>query len=99
MAAGDAIADTANGIGAPGNATRVYHITNDFEKVVSSGRAWGQTEGSVYGMRIPNASRLRTWMKSTVRDQGIVIFEDEAANLFKPHPFEGPYSLLKRALG
>jgi RHS repeat-associated protein len=77
----------------------IYNVTDDFSKVVSSGRVWGQTEGSVYGMRSANAPRWRTMADTPFRDPGTIIFEGQAAGLFKPHPVEGLYSGLKRALG
>jgi hypothetical protein len=77
----------------------VYNATDDFGKIVASGRVWGQTEGSVYGMRSANAPRWRTMANPATRDAGTIIFEGDAASLFHPHPVEGPYSGLKRPLG
>jgi hypothetical protein len=42
---------------------------------------------------------LRTMADPPVRNSGTIIFEEDAARLFNPHPFEGPYSGLKRLLG
>jgi RHS repeat-associated protein len=78
---------------------QVYNVTDDFSEVVSSGRVWGQTEGSVYGMGSANAPRWRTMADPPVRDPGTIIFEGQAASLFKPHPIEGVYSGMKRLLG
>jgi|GEM_PF-5561676 len=78
---------------------RIYSQVDNFNKIADDGRLWGQTEGSVYGMDTPNASRLRTMMDPKVADPGTIIFEGEAADLFKRHPIEGPYSGMKRAMG
>lgn len=79
--------------------TQIFTKTNDFSKILSSGRVWGQTEGSVWGMTSENASRWRTWIGSKTRDPGTLIFEGNAAKLFRPHPDEGWFSGIKRLLG
>ena len=76
----------------------IYNRTNDFSKVVSSGRLWGQTEGAVYGMKSLNA-QWRAMVNPLKPGNGTVIFQGQAASLFKPHPVEGLYSGLKRVLG
>ena len=83
----------------PSGADKIYNVTNDINKIISSGRVWGNTEGAVYGLSIPNAPIWRTWANPKMRDPGFVIFEGQAASLCKPHPIEGPYSLMKRLLG
>ena len=83
----------------PPQSPKIYTATEDIGKILSSGRVWGQTEGSVYGMATPNASRLRSMANPKVREPGLLIFEGKAASLFKRHPLEGAYSGLKRALG
>jgi hypothetical protein len=79
----------------------IYSTQGDIHQIINSGRVWGQTEGSVYGMTYPNASRLRSWAKSPLElnDPGVVVFEGEAAKLFKSHPFWGPWSGSKKLLG
>jgi RHS repeat-associated protein len=78
---------------------RIYQTTNDVGEVWSSGRVWGQTEGSAYGMAVENASRWRTMVNPRNRDAGNIVFEGPAAQLFELHPYEGFYSGVKRALG
>ena len=79
----------------------VFSRVNDVEKIWTSGRYWGQTEGAAYGARIP----VDTWRRelaaglSGMTKDGTVIFQGEAANLFHAHEVEGPYSALKRLLG
>jgi RHS repeat-associated protein len=80
---------------------KIYTYTDDISKIRSSGRVWGQTEGSVYGMPVPDA-HYRAMTKPTItspQDPGLIIFEGEAAGMFKPHSIEGPYSGMKRLLG
>ena len=87
------------GAGTGGGGSRVFTITDDFGEICSSGRIWGQTEGSVYGMRVTNAPRWRTMANVPSRDPGMIVFEGQAAALFRSHPVEGIYSGLKRVLG
>lgn len=77
-----------------------YNITDDFEKIVISGRVWGQTEGAVYGL--PTHQWWRGWVSRfdmPTRDPGVLVFVDDAATLFKPHPIQGPYSFVKSIFG
>jgi len=85
------------GARAPHN--QVITVTEDISLIRASGRVWGQTEGSVYGMTTQGASRARTMANAKVRDPGTIVFEGQAASLFRPHPVEGWYSGLKRLLG
>jgi RHS repeat-associated protein len=80
-------------------AERIFTQTEDIQVIANSGRVWGQTEGSVYGMAVENASRFRSMADPMVRDPGLVVFDGNAASLFQPHPVEGIYSGLKAALG
>jgi len=93
------VASSLNKLDDVASSRTVYNVTDDFDDIVTSRRVWGQTEGSVYGMRQANAPRWRTMAEPPVRNPGTVIFEGDAAKLFKPHPFEGPYAGLKRMLG
>ena len=77
----------------------VYTVQEDIGKIWSSQRVWGQTEGAVYGMRIPNAPRWRTMIDTPKRDPGRIIFKGDAAKLFKPHEVWGPFSGMKRLFG
>ena len=77
----------------------IYMQTGDFSKVAESGRLWGQTEGSVYGMAIQDAPRWRSMVDAKTVDPGNITLTGEAAKLFKPHPIEGVYSGMKRLLG
>jgi hypothetical protein len=58
-----------------------------------------EIEGSVYGMRLPNAPRWRTMIDPPTNDPGTIIFKGNAAELFTPHEVWGPFSGLKRFLG
>ena len=80
--------------------TAIYTtIKDDFQKVVESGRVWGQTEGAVYGMAKPDAARWRTMLGELGEDPGRVVFTGRAAEAFHKHEFEGVFSGLKRLLG
>ena len=93
------LANILNKMGTEG--ALVFSRVNDVEKIWTSGRYWGQTEGAAYGARVP----VDTWQRelaaglSGMTKDGTVIFQGEAANLFHAHEVEGPYSALKRLLG
>ena len=78
---------------------RIYTQVENIDAIAKSGRVWGQTEGSVYGMAMDNAPRWRSMANPKLVDPGTVVFEGDAAGLFRPHPVEGVYSALKRVLG
>lgn len=90
---------SAHLLDAPRGAREVFTAQEDIGKIWSSGRVWGQTEGSVYGMTTPNASRLRSMIDTPIVDPGTIIFRGNAAQLFKPHEVVGPFSGIKRLLG
>jgi hypothetical protein len=82
----------------PGNRT-IYTVTADISKIAESGRVWGKTEGTVYGMAVDNAPRWRTSLGNKKVDPGKIVFEGQAADLFSKHPVEGIYSGIKRLVG
>ncbi|MEM6258611.1 MAG: RHS repeat-associated core domain-containing protein [Planctomycetota bacterium] len=82
-----------------GDAGRIYTETNNLNTIARDGRVWGSTEGSVYGMKVPNAPRALTMANSKNWDAGTIIFEGQAATLFRPHEVHGFFSGLKRLLG
>jgi RHS repeat-associated protein len=77
----------------------VYTVTGNIDEIASSGRVWGQTEGSVYGMASEGAPAWQTLRGARASDDGVLVFEGQAAELFKPHEIWGPFSGLKRGLG
>jgi hypothetical protein len=77
----------------------IFTKQQDISKIWSSGKVWGRTEGSVYGMSIPDAHWMRTMINPAKRDPGTIVFFGEAADLFNPHEAIGPFSGLKRILG
>jgi RHS repeat-associated protein len=79
------------GGGAP---SRLFHVTDAaLEDIQASGRMLGKTEGSVYA-----AEAGATWTGAGARANKIV-FEGEAAALFRPHPVFGPWSWMKQLGG
>jgi hypothetical protein len=83
----------------PARLTTIYNKTNDISKIYSEKRVWGMTEGRVYGMAIDDAPRWRMGIDSKDRDPGMLVFSDQAAELFSPHSVLGPFSLWKRLTG
>ena len=84
---------------APKAAPKIYSVQGDIGKILESGRIWGQTEGSVYGMTYRNAPKWKSMSKSILEDPGVVVFEGQAAGLFKPHPIDGGWGAMKSGLG
>jgi hypothetical protein len=106
LAAGGVLAigrDTAvkaiRNVAVPARVRVVYSSQQDIGKIWGSQRAWGQTEGSVYGMRVPDAPRWRTMINPRTRDPGTIVFKENAAELFASHKVWGPFSGLKYLFG
>ncbi|PRP90408.1 eCIS core domain-containing protein [Enhygromyxa salina] len=77
----------------------IFSGANDIELIWQSFRYWGQTEGAVYGARTPVTTFWQRMKAMIGKKEGLVVFQGEAAQLFKAHAVEGPYSGMKRLLG
>ncbi len=81
--------------------TRLYHTTNaSVEDIYLSGRIVPKVEGSVFA-----ADTLYTGSEGALstgllkQGKSTIIFQGEAAEMLRPHPVEGPFSLMKRLGG
>lgn len=83
-----------------GSQTRlIFSAANDIKLIWKSSRYWGQTEGAVYGARMP-ANTLWQRLKAMIgKKEGMVVFQGQAARLFQAHRVEGGYSAMKKLLG
>jgi RHS repeat-associated protein len=84
---------------------RLFTAQQDADKILQSGRIWGQTEGSVYaGTQNNLLARMGVpaWLRNTRQarpNDTTFVFEGQAARLFQPHEVLGPLSLIKRLGG
>ncbi|MCE7991876.1 MAG: DUF4157 domain-containing protein [Roseivirga sp.] len=77
----------------------IFSGVDNVDLIWGSARYWGMTEGAVYGARYPVNTFWQRLKAMVPEKEGMVIFQGQAAQLFGPHMFVGPYSAMKRALG
>ena len=74
----------------------LHHYTDSLDDIEKLGRNWGLSEGAVYAQR---AGGNRFARGHLTKFSGEVVFEGQAASLFRPHPVKGWFSGLKRLMG
>lgn len=82
-----------------GESNVVFHTTDALPEIQQSGRVAATTESFVYGSRRQINSLWRQFLSGVRPKEGLVVFQGQAAELFRAHEVRGMYSAFKRLAG